>query len=274
MPTVDVLLHGYRFGTDSGIPGFCSIILVTGEKRTLVDVGHVGRRTAMLAALERRGLTPADIDVAVMSHAHWDHNQNFDLFEHAPLLIHPWERRYAQHPHRNDWSTPRWTGAMVETHPRLTEVDEGYEIEPGVRVIHTPGHSPGSICLAVDTEEGRCILTADVVLNAMQATTRKHPIVFWNERQADKSIARVLDEADIVYPGHDQPFRLVDGEVRYEEPMQLTITGVSPDEPGLTFAPPGGAPSVWIMPGIEDQTVESLGLAPTPEAAADQSNNG
>ena len=152
---------------------------------------------------------------------------------------------------------------MVETHPRLTEVDEGYEIEPGVRVIHTPGHSPGSICLAVETEAGRCIVTADVVLNAIQATTRKHPIVFWNERQADKSIARVLDEADIVYPGHDQPFRLVDGDVRYEEQMQLTITGVSPDEPGLTFAPPGGAPSVWIMPGIEEQTVESLGVEST-----------
>ena len=50
----------------------------------------------------------------------------------------------------------------------------------------------------------------------------------------------MLDEADIVYPGHDQPFRLVDGEVRYEEPMRLTITGVSPDEPGLAFAPPSG----------------------------------
>ena len=162
---------------------------------------------------------------------------------------------------------------MVETHPRLTEVDEGYEIEPGVRVIHTPGHSPGSICLAVETEAGRCILTADVVLNAMQATTRKHPIVFWNERQADKSIARVLDEADVVYPGHDQPFRLVDGEVPLRRAHAPHHHRRLPDEPGLAFAPPAGAPAVWIMPGIEEQTVESLGLAPTSQAGADQSDS-
>ena len=263
MPTVDVLLHGYRFGTDSGIPGFCSIILVTGEKRTLVDVGHVGRRTAMLAALERRGLTPADIDVAVMSHAHWDHNQNFDLFEQAPLLMHSWERKYAKRPHRNDWSTPKWTGDMIESHPSIQEVEEGFEIEPGVRVLHTPGHSAGSICLLVETDQGKCVLTSDVLLFANQALSRTHPVVFWNQEQAIKSLDRVIEEADIIYPGHDQPFRLVDGEVRYEEPMRLTITGVSPEEPGLTFAPPGGAPSVWIMPGIEEQTVESLGVAPT-----------
>jgi mRNA degradation ribonuclease J1/J2 len=55
-----------------------------------------------------------DLHCAVITHAHWDHAQNFDLFPNAPLLRHEHELRYARKPHRNDWATPRWTAAMLE----------------------------------------------------------------------------------------------------------------------------------------------------------------
>ncbi|MCH8109298.1 MAG: MBL fold metallo-hydrolase, partial [Chloroflexi bacterium] len=99
MPKIDVLLQGSPLRTDVGVVGFCTVVLIEGQKRTLVDVGHVGRRLVLQAALEQRGLTPADIDVVVMSHSHWDHSQNYDLFEHAPMLVHNWERKYAHKPH-------------------------------------------------------------------------------------------------------------------------------------------------------------------------------
>ena len=51
MPKLDVLLHGYRMNTQQGIVGFCSIILIEGQKRTLVDVGHVGRRVVLQLSL-------------------------------------------------------------------------------------------------------------------------------------------------------------------------------------------------------------------------------
>ena len=89
MPKVDILLQGVPIRTDVGVVGFCSVVLIEGEKRTLVDVGHVGRRTALVEALRERGLTPEDIDLTVMSHAHWDHSQNYDLFQHAPMILHP-----------------------------------------------------------------------------------------------------------------------------------------------------------------------------------------
>ena len=256
MPKIDVLLHGSPLRTDVGVVGFCSVVLVEGQKRTLVDVGHVGRRTALQAALDERGLKPADIDVTVMSHAHWDHSQNYDLFEHAPMLLHMWERRYAHRPHRNDWATPAWSGAMIEHQPAIQEVDEGYEIEPGVRVLHTPGHSPGSLSVLVETDEGLCAVTGDVLHYADVALTRKNPLVFWNEEDATRSISRILEVADVVYPGHDRPFRLVKGEIEYLEPMKMTITGVSPDDPGISFHT--GPRLIWIMPGIEEQSVKSL----------------
>ena len=59
MPKIDVLLHGLPFRMDVGVIGFCSVVLIEGKQRTLVDVGHVGRRTVLQAALQQRGLTPA-----------------------------------------------------------------------------------------------------------------------------------------------------------------------------------------------------------------------
>ena len=257
MPKIDVLLNGSPLRTTEGVVGFCSVVLITGQKRTLVDVGHVGRRTALQEALEQRGLTAQDIDLTVMSHAHWDHSQNYDLFTHAPMLVHPHERKYAHHPHANDWATPAWTGAMLEFQPDIQEVDEGYEIEPGVRLLHTPGHSPGSLSVMVETDDGLCAVTGDVLHYANVALTRRNPLVFWNEKEATQSIDRLLGEADLIYPGHDRPFRVVKGEIEYLIPLKLTITGVSPDDPGVSFET--GPRPVWIMPGIEQQTIDSLG---------------
>ena len=256
MPTVDVLLHGMNLRTDVGTVGFCSVVLITGQKRILVDAGHVGRRVPLLNALSQRGLTAADIDITVMSHAHWDHSQNYDLFYHAPMLIHRLERKYAHKPHNNDWATPKWTGAMVDRHPTVQEVDEGYEIEPGISIIHAPGHSPGSMAIMVETDQGLCAVTGDVIHFGSVALTKVNPIIFWNENDARKSIERVLEKADTIYPGHDRPFRLAKGEVEYLTPLQITINGVTPETPGASFTSNPLIP--YVMPGIEEQSTATL----------------
>src|ERR1700709_775127 len=118
MATITVLQHGHPIRTSQGIIGFCSTYLIRGEKTTLVDVGHVGRRNSLIAALAAEGVEPGDIETVLLTRAHLDHAQNIDLFPNAELLLHPWERKYAAAPHPNDWATPAWTGAMLETHPK------------------------------------------------------------------------------------------------------------------------------------------------------------
>ncbi len=252
MPRIDILAEGSGVNTDVGIIGFCSVILIEGEKRVLFDSAHVGRRTYIEAQLQTRGLTPQDIDLQVLSHAHWDHCQNCDLFDRAPLLLHRDERSYARRPHRNDWATPQWTGAALET-MNLMEVGEGYAIMPGCRVIDLPGHSPGSIGLEVETENGRAILCGDAIHNAPIALRGRNPLVFWSAEQADASIKRVVQSGAVIYPGHDRPFRIKDGEIQYQTEFKMTITGVGPDTPGATFVPTPPPREVWIMPGVEEQ---------------------
>lgn len=252
MPKIDILMEGSSVNADVGIIGFCSVLLVEGERRVLFDSAHVGRRVYLEAQLQARGLTPRDIDLQVLSHAHWDHIQNCDVFDHAPMLVHRDERRYAQKPHRNDWATPQWTGAVLET-MQLIEVGEGYEIMPGCRVIELIGHSPGSIGLEVETENGACLIVGDAIHNAPVARSGRNPLVFWDAEQADAAIRRCVDSGAIIYPGHDRPFRLKDGEVEYQTEFHMTLTNISPETPGARFVPDPPSRGVWIMPGIEEQ---------------------
>ncbi|HTW09149.1 MAG TPA: MBL fold metallo-hydrolase, partial [Acidimicrobiales bacterium] len=118
-PPVQVhsLLQGFRIGTDHGSIAFCGVNLIEGYdddgmlKRIVVDTGHVGRRQALEAELERRSLSPRDIDVVLCTHAHWDHIENLNIFERAQILLHPNERRYAKRPHKNDIACPNWIDA-------------------------------------------------------------------------------------------------------------------------------------------------------------------
>ncbi len=251
MPKVSVLLDGLPIGMNVGYAAFCSVLLIEGERNILFDSAHVGRRPHLWAALADRGLTVDDIDAQVLSHAHWDHVQNCDLFSHAPMLLHRDELRYAHRPHRNDWATPAWTGAVLDT-MTLEEVGEGHEVMPGCRVIELTGHSPGSIGLEVETDDGIAILTGDAIHNARVAQSGRNPLVFWNEADANASIKRVVDSGALVYPGHDHPFRLRDGGVDYAEQTEMVISGA----PGMTLVTdPQPLREPWLMPGLEEQTL-------------------
>lgn len=252
--SIEVLLSGYAFGTDSGTPGFCGVFLIRDDgRRILVDTAHVGRRLSLQLALQARGLREEDVDIVVMTHAHWDHVQNIDLFP-APILIHADERRYVHRPHRNDWATPGWTGAVIER-SQLVEVGEDYKVSPHVRILDMPGHSPGSIGVAVETAAGLAVLAGDAIHTRVAALNGRNPLVFWNERQANESLRRVIELADVVYPGHDRPFRVANGELEYIEPFALTLTGLRPNRRGLVLEEPTPerAREVWIMPGIGEQ---------------------
>lgn len=259
-PDVETVLDGYRLGSDQGAIAFCSITLIEGLddqgklKRILVDTGHTGRRPALDAALSQRGLTRDSIDTVVCTHAHWDHIENLGIFPQAKIVMHPDERRYARRPHRNDFATPDWTDALLARYEhRIRTVEEGTALLPGVEIVAVPGHSAGTIAVAVATSDGIAVITGDSIQNATVARERRNALVFWNNEQATMSISKLLAIGDIIYPGHDLPFRLhADGRAEYLHDMELTLTGVEANQPGLTLQPDREVRQT-IMPGIEEQ---------------------
>ena len=135
----------------------------------------------------------------------------------------------------------------------LIVFSQGSVLAPGVGIVNMPGHSPGSLGVSVETAEGLAVITGDALHYAYVLETGVNPLVFWDDAAARASIQRVRALADIIYPGHDRPFRRsASGQVEYLTPFQLTLNGLLPDMDGLTFEPPTRR-EPWIMPGVEEQ---------------------
>ena len=250
-PRVDLLVQGWTLNTSEGRLGFCGVTLIeTPGRRILVDVAQVGRRMLILERLSQRGLSPTDIDTVVLTHAHWDHLLNADLFEHAEFVVHTDEREYVRQPHPNDWATPKYTNAILER-LRVRQVREGDQVAPGVTVIETPGHTVGSISLLVDGPDGPICVAGDALPHARSVFTGLPAIIFDREERARASIRKILDAAAIIYPGHDRPFRREpNGHTSYLTHSTVTVFGVVDEslrELRITLGVDDPAPT-WIMP--------------------------
>jgi len=116
-------------------------------------------------------------------------------------------------------------------------VKEGDEIDEGVRVVDTPGHTRGSMALLVNTADGVAALTGDALVSGWSVKTGLPRLVFWSEEEGRNSIRKLLEQAQIFYPGHDRPFRVEGGNIRYLEPTSIAFSAF-PD-PGLDEGGPG-----------------------------------
>ena len=81
MVKITQILPGLSIRTSVGMIGACAITLIENEgKLILIDTGHFGNRTHLIKALENNGIDPKNIEIVVLTHLHWDHCLNIDLF--------------------------------------------------------------------------------------------------------------------------------------------------------------------------------------------------
>jgi glyoxylase-like metal-dependent hydrolase (beta-lactamase superfamily II) len=85
--TYEILVPGNSLEWSGGFLGFANLTLVTTSEGTLLfDTGHYINRAALVAALAARDMAPGDVDEVFLSHIHFDHADNVDLFTHATHL--------------------------------------------------------------------------------------------------------------------------------------------------------------------------------------------
>ena len=226
MPDITHLLTGFHVNTDQGNLGLCTVALLRGRTNILVDVGHQGRANQLAAALERANVRREDIGGVVLTHAHWDHCQNIDMFPNARIMIHSKELEYAKDPRRPDLATARYFLNTLEGR-EVEEVTEGAEVEQGVRILETPGHTKGHVSVLVDTPQGQAAISGDALPWANSVVTGQPMIVFWDEKEAAESVRKLLRSSRVFYPGHDRAFRLGEGNaVEYfsgEDSLRLML---------------------------------------------------
>ncbi len=166
-------------------------------------------------ALENAGVRPDQVKLVILSHLHWDHAFNNQLFPNAEFVVQREELRYAIAPlpvhykgyeHMNAGMKPDY---IVST--RYTMIEGDVQLRPGISVILTPGHSPGSMCVAVDTAKGQMVVAADTVplFENWDNGDRNMPHLPSTILVDLASYFRSLEKiertgAEVVLPGHDQ----------------------------------------------------------------------
>jgi N-acyl homoserine lactone hydrolase len=214
--------------------------LVEGEgRKVLVDVGMpskevtearwrtetlLGGAEALRAELAQHGASPDDVEAVILTHLHFDHAWNLDLFPHAVAVVQRSELIHALDPvptHRTHYARDVNVAIAGRRKPaQLRVVDGDLELFPGLRLMHIPGHTPGMMGVLVMTERGVVGLPSDAgetYANWYPAdpVANPRPINFlrdsflpphvYTEAVATSvaSMQRFAAAADIVIPSHD-----------------------------------------------------------------------
>jgi N-acyl homoserine lactone hydrolase len=114
-------------------------------------------------ALSGVSLRPADIDVIANCHLHADHGGGNAAFPGTPIYVQRPELAAAGEPdYTNPAGTHDFPGANLQV------IDGDAEPLPGIRIIPTPGHSPGHQSLAVAVDGGWVVLAGQVFTTASE----------------------------------------------------------------------------------------------------------
>ena len=125
-----------------------------------------------------------DVQAVVTTHGHWDHHQAVPLVTDAldvPFLLHADDEEIAA-------KTPDW----------YLEAGELTIGETTALVVHTPGHTPGSICLVF---EG-AVITGDTLFPGGPGATRFEYSSFPTIIESILDELFVLPDDTTVLPGH------------------------------------------------------------------------
>ena len=192
------------------------------------DLNGIERDRGLMQALDEEGCAPSDIDFVILSHLHLDHcgwaTREVDgrfqpSFPRARYVVQSREWDAATGPDTRSRASydPR-DFLVLEQKGLLAPVDGETEVLPGLRVVHTGGHTPGHQVTYMECGGSRCIFLGDLV------PTRAHIKVHWHMAWdlfplgLMETKRRVLAEAarrhDLLFFTHEdeEPFAYVEGE--------------------------------------------------------------
>jgi glyoxylase-like metal-dependent hydrolase (beta-lactamase superfamily II) len=128
--------------------------LIVEPALSLIDCGYAGSAPAIRRAIAGSGREPGGLRRVVITHGHPDHAGSARELSAggAAILIHPADARNLAITWRDVVERPtrgRIFAAMTPEPLAFEPIEDG-DVLPmlgGLRVVHTPGHTPGSVCL-------------------------------------------------------------------------------------------------------------------------------
>lgn len=136
--------------------------LIVDQDLTLIDAGSKGSGRMIAPYIRRIGRRPDEVKLVLLTHTHPDHSGGLDevrLFCDAAIAVHASEAHFMRgdenypNPFQRPWLAAAARPAMTLMYPSPVEVDrelqdgDHLDLYGGTTIVHSPGHTPGSICL-------------------------------------------------------------------------------------------------------------------------------
>jgi glyoxylase-like metal-dependent hydrolase (beta-lactamase superfamily II) len=165
------------------------------------------------AALRLLGVESSQVRDVVITHLHYDHVGNFDLFPAAVLHLQDLEMRYATGRHMGEarhagaYDVEDVIGMVRRAYAGRVRFHDGdAEIAPGISVHLIGGHTMGLQAVRIRTRRGWLVLASDAShFYANMEQQRPFPIV-WSVEDMVKGYGRLRELAESpehIIPGHD-----------------------------------------------------------------------
>lgn len=170
------------------------------QSRDAVIIDPAGDEDKLLALIETERLR---IKYILNTHGHADHvlgNSKMKNFLKVPVCIHEADDRFFNDPAVREKSSQEL--GLPPADPADIKLKDGDILEVGslnIKVIHTPGHTPGSVCFLV----GKNLFTGDTLFVGAAGRT---DLIGGSLNTLIESIEKkliVLSKQTVVWPGHD-----------------------------------------------------------------------
>ena len=159
------------------------------------------------------GIDPQSIDTVIISHLHYDHCGNYDLFPRARYHLQDREMEYATgrcmcHAQLRNSYEEDYIVAMVRKlyRGRVAFHNGADEIAPGITVHLIGGHAKGLQCVRVKTRRGHVVIASDAThLYAHMEQGRVFPTTYNLEEVLEgySTLRKLASSSSHIVPGHD-----------------------------------------------------------------------
>jgi len=207
--------------------GITNCYIIKHESTILVDAGMPDEINKFSKGLKDLGIHPGEIKAIVITHCHWDHigcakkikdmtgakvvvqkNEENILIKGEPLLppaVTRWGKIFGVFVKK---LSGKYSIEPCEADIVIEEEDYSLE-EFGIKgkIVFTPGHSPGSISVVLDSGDA---FVGDLAMNGLPLTTRPNLPIFAEDISAVKNSWRKLIDKGVkkIYPAHGKPFHI------------------------------------------------------------------
>lgn len=182
------------------------------KKACVIDPGGDAEKIAKV--LENENL---DLEIIALTHAHADHIGGVEALRNikkVPVVIHEIDGPFLEDPKKN-LSANMGAKISIQADRFLKEGDKVTFGNINLKVIHTPGHTPGGICFKYD----KTLFAGDTLFLRSVGRTDLYGGDYNALVQSIKKKLYRLPEDTVVYPGHG-----AETSIGFEKVSNMVVT--------------------------------------------------